>query len=245
MLTPDELVRYQRQLSLFGEDAQSRLKQARVLVAGAGGLGSPIIVYLAVAGVGKLRIVDHDTVNLNNLNRQILHWDEDIGRSKLESASRKLAGLNHGVEVETISATIDDSSAVTVTAECDAIMDAMDNYPARYALNRAALTRRIPFFHGAVHGFYGQATTVIPGRTACLRCVFPQVSAAPPPPVVGATCGIIGCIQVTELLKYISGKGQLLENRLLMWDGLNAQSEELPVNRNPECPDCRDVEAVK
>ena len=242
MLTKDELTRYKRQLAIFGEDGQAKLKKSRVFLAGAGGLGSVTATYLTVAGIGKLRVVDHDVVALENLNRQILHWDSDICREKLKSAAEKLKGMNANIEVETVSETIDDNNIDDLVGDCDLIVDAMDNFPTRYALNRSALSKRIPFFHGAVHGFYGQASTIIPGRTACLRCTFPEVPSAEAPPVIGVTPGIIGCIQAAEVLKYIVGIGQLLKNRLLMWDGLGCRMDEVPLQRNPECKDCRSLE---
>ena len=185
MLTKDELIRYRRQLTFFGEEGQAKLKKARVFLAGAGGLGSVTAIYLTVAGVGNLRIVDHDIVSLDNLNRQILHWDSDIGREKLKSAAEKLKRMNAEVTVETISETIEHENIDDLVGDYDLIVDAMDNFPARYALNKSALSKRIPFFHGAVHGFYGQATTIIPGKTACLRCIFPEALPAAAPPVVG------------------------------------------------------------
>jgi adenylyltransferase/sulfurtransferase len=241
MLTEDELARYKRQLAIFGDEGQAKLKKARVFVAGAGGLGSTIAIYLTVAGIGKLRVVDHDTVALDNLNRQILHWDSDIGREKLKSAAEKLRRMNAELEVDTVSATMDRDNIEDLVGDCDLIVDAVDNFPARYVLNKAAINMRIPFFHGAVHGFYGQATTIIPGKTACLRCTFPEAPPPAVPPVVGATVGVIGCIQAAEVLKYIMGMGCLLENRLLMWDGLGCRMDEVLLERNPECQDCREL----
>ncbi len=238
MLTKDEMKRYSRQISIFGEGGQTALKQAKVFIAGAGGLGSIISTYLTVAGIGKLRMVDHDVVTLENLNRQILHWDDDIGKKKLESAKEKLRKLNPNVEVEVILETINEATAADLVGDFDVIVDAMDNFPARYVLNKTALKRKVPFFHGAVHGFYGQATTIIPGKTACLRCIFPSVPPTTPPPVVGVTPGVIGCIQAAEVIRYVLGMGSLLENRLLMWDGLNAKMDEIPLEKNPECEDC-------
>ena len=238
MLIEDEIKRYDRQIKIFGEEGQEKLKRAKVFIAGAGGLGSPVSIYLTVAGVGKIRIVDHDIVELSNLNRQILHWDNDIGKKKAESAEEKLKKMNPDVEVEVISKTIDAGNIDELVGDFDMIVDAMDNFPTRYLLNRTALAKNIPFFHGAVEGFYGQATTIIPGKTACLRCIFPE---APPPTtflVVGVTPGIIGCIQATEVIKYILGIGSSLGNRLLMWDGLNAEMDELTVKKNPTCEDC-------
>ncbi len=238
MLNEQELTRYRRQIEMFGGEGQNKLKQARVFLAGAGGLGCSIATYLTVAGIGKLRIVDSDVVARDNLNRQILHWESDLNRKKVESAAEKLRSLNPDIEVEIIPAMIDEDSVADLVAGFDMIVDGMDNFPARYLLNRSALARQIPFFHGAVHGFYGQATTIIPDKTACLRCVFPEVPPSPPPPVIGATVGIIGCIQATEVLKYILGKGHLLENRLLMWDGVGCRMDEVPLERNPDCQDC-------
>ena len=238
MLTSNELKRYERQISIFGAEGQAKLKEAKVFIAGAGGLGSSISIYLAVAGVGKLRMVDNDIVALENLNRQILHWDNDIGKKKLESAAEKLKKMNPAVDVEFISATINEGNGAELVGDCDVIVDAMDNFAARYVLNKTALLREIPFFHGAVHGFYGQATTIIPGKTACLRCIFPEAPPPTVPPVVGVTPGVIGCIQATEVMKYILRIGNLLENRLLMWDGLGVEMKEVALVKNPRCADC-------
>jgi adenylyltransferase/sulfurtransferase len=238
MLTENELKRYERQIRVFGADGQERLKNAKVFVAGAGGLGSAISIYLAAAGIGRIRIVDHEKIELSNLNRQILHCDEDVGREKAASAEEKLKKINPDVSLEAISETIEENNVLELVDDFDLIVDAMDNFHTRYLLNRAAIVKNIPFFHGAINGLYGQATTIIPGKTACLRCIFPE----PPPsmtfPVVGATCGVIGCIQVTEIVKYIVKMGSSLENRLLLWDGLNAKIDEIEIERNPSCEDC-------
>jgi len=238
MLVEEEVKRYERQIRIFGEKGQGKLKKAKVFIAGAGGLGSPISIYLTVAGIGKIRMVDHDIVELSNLNRQVLHWDNDIGKKKIESAQEKLKKLNPNVEVEVISKRINTGNVDELVSGFDMIVDAMDNFPTRYLLNKTALKKNIPLFHGAVYGFYGQATTIIPGKTACLRCIFPK---APPPttfPIVGVACGVIGCIQATEIIKYILGMGSSLENRLLMWDGLNSTMEETSIEKNPWCEDC-------
>jgi len=238
MLTENELKRYERQIRIFGADGQERLKNAKVFVAGAGGLGSAISIYLAAAGIGRIRIVDHEKIELSNLNRQILHCDEDVGREKAASAEEKLKKINPDVSLEAISETIEENNVLELVDDFDLIVDAMDNFHTRYLLNRTAIVKNIPFFHGAINGLYGQATTIIPGKTACLRCIFPE----PPPsmtfPVVGATCGVIGCIQVTEIVKYIVKMGSSLENRLLLWDGLNAKIDEIEIERNPSCEDC-------
>ncbi len=240
MLTTAERDRYQRQIMMdgFGDVGQEKLKQAKVFIAGAGGLGSPVAIYLAVAGVGQIRIVDRDVVELSNLNRQILHWDKDVTRGKAESAGDKLRQMNSDIKIETIAESITEDNILELVGDCQLIVDAMDNFPTRYLLNKAALSRNIPFFHGSVHGLDGMASTIIPGETACLRCIFPE----PPPaaifPVVGVTPGIIGIIQATEVIKYIVGIGELLKNRLLVWDGLITHFGELIVNKDPQCRDC-------
>ena len=174
MLTEYDLVRYRRQIMLFGEEGQRRLKAARLFVGGAGGLGSPVCTYLAVAGVGHLRIVDFDQVELSNLNRQILHWDEDVGKLKVESARAKLTRINPSIEIEVSSQKIDESNVESLVGEADGIVDCMDNFPTRYLLNKTAIRRRIPFFHAAIHGFEARVITFVPGETACFRCLFHQ-----------------------------------------------------------------------
>lgn len=237
-ITDEELRRYSRQLPLIGKEGQERLKRAKILIAGAGGLGSPIATYLAFAGVGCIRIVDNDTVEMSNLNRQILHWASDVGREKTASAREKIRAMNPYVEVEAISSTIEEMNADEIVGDADLIVDALDNFPTRYLLNSVAITRHIPFFHGAVRAFHGHVMTVIPHQTACLRCVFPQ---SPPPetfPIIGVTPAVIGSLQATEVIKYITGKGELLTNRLLLWDGLSGETKVLHVKRNSACQDC-------
>lgn len=238
MLTENELKRYERQIRIFGGEGQERLKNAKVFIAGAGGLGSSISIYLAAAGIGRIRIVDHEKIELSNLNRQILHWDKDIGKKKAASAEEKLKKINPYVRVEAIAETIEENNVLALVDDFDLIVDAMDNFHTRYILNRAAIAKNIPLFHGAINGLYGQATTIIPGKTACLKCIFPE----PPPsmtfPVIGATCGVIGCIQVNEVIKYIVKMGSSLENRLLLWDGLNTKIDEIEIERTPSCEDC-------
>ncbi len=238
MLTENELKRYERQIRIFGGEGQERLKNAKVFIAGAGGLGSSISIYLAAAGIGRIRIVDHEKIELSNLNRQILHWDKDIGKKKAASAEEKLKKINPYVRVEAISETIEENNVLALVDDFDLIVDAMDNFHTRYILNRAAIAKNIPLFHGAINGLYGQATTIIPGKTACLKCIFPE----PPPsmtfPVIGATCGVIGCIQVTEVIKHLVKMGSSLENKLLLWDGLNTKIDEIEIERTPSCEDC-------
>ena len=240
MLTAEELERYERQIIIggFGEKGQEKLKRAKVFIAGAGGLGSPVSIYLVAAGVGVMRIVDNDRVELSNLNRQVLHWDEDVGKRKIDSALAKLKRLNHGVKIETLEETITETNVSRLVAGFDLIVDAMDNLPTRYLLNKAALDQNIPFFHGAVYGFEGRAMTIIPGKTACLRCVYRGDTTKAKFPVVGVAPAVIGCIQATEVIKYIVGIGKLLANRLLVYDGLNMEFREFKVNQDPNCEHC-------
>lgn len=242
MLSDAEKKRYSRQIRLFGEDGQEKLKRTSVFIAGAGGLGSVISLYMAAAGFGKIRICDCDFVELSNLNRQILHANADVGRPKSQSAYETLTGINPEIEVEALVETISEDNIDQLLRGCDLIMDAMDNFPIRYLLNRAALKRMIPLFHGAISGYQGQATTIIPGKTACLSCIFPRAPPATIFPALGSTCGVIGSIQVTEAVKYVTGAGKLLENRLLFWDGLNGCLDEMACERNSACRDCSDIE---
>jgi len=238
IINEEELKRYSRQLPLIGREGQDKLKRAKILIAGVGGLGSPIATYLALAGVGRIVIVDNDTVSVSNLNRQTLHWTSDVGRKKTTSAEEKIRSMNPYVEVETISCKIEEDNVTGIVGDADLIVDALDNFPARYLLNSVAVKRHIPFFHGAVRGFHGQVMTVMPYQTACLRCVFPQTPSAETFPIIGVTPGVIGSIQATEVIKYLTGKGELLTNRLLLWDGLSGKMNFLQVKRNPSCPDC-------
>ena len=245
MFSDRELDRYKRQMMLFGEEGQERLKKAHIFIAGAGGLGSPVSIYLAVAGVGTITIVDMDVVDQTNLNRQILHFDRDIGKKKTASAEEKLQALNPDIKINAIDVRIEESNAVKLIGKADGIVDAMDNYPTRYLLNDVAIAKEIPFFHGGIRGFYGQVTTIIPGKTPCLKCIFPK---APPKevfPVVGVTPGIIGTIQANEVIKYLLGSGELLTNRLFIWDGMQAHAEEICVERNPMCEACSGMTTKK
>lgn len=230
--------RYRRQLPLFGDEGQECLQNARVFVAGMGGLGSAIATYLTAAGVGTLLIADDDTVEASNFNRQILHGHGDLGRPKTASAKEKLAALNPRCRVEEIRGRIAEPGIDGMIGDCDLIVDAVDNFPTRYILNRAALRRGIPFIHGAVQGFFGQATTVIPGKGPCLRCIFPVSPPSVNPPVIGATCGVIGSLEAMEVIKFLTQKGEPLTGRLFLWDGLTASADTVNIEWNPTCPDC-------
>jgi molybdopterin/thiamine biosynthesis adenylyltransferase len=241
MLTEKEKQRYDRQIMIygFGEAGQEKLKKAKAFIAGAGGLGSPVAIYLAAAGIGTIRIADHDTIELSNLNRQILHWEENINEKKVDSAAVKLRKLNPEITIETIPSTITEANSLKLVGDADLIVDAMDNLPTRYLLNKTAIAKGIPFFHGAVYGFEGRAMTVIPGKTACLNCLYHGAEVPREKfPVIGVTPAVIGCIQATEVIKYLTGLGELLTNRLLNYDALRMQFSEFKVNRDPECAHC-------
>ncbi|MCJ7426218.1 MAG: HesA/MoeB/ThiF family protein [Dehalococcoidales bacterium] len=240
MLSKEQLERYSRQILIngFGEEGQAKLKRAKVFIAGVGGLGSVTATYLAAAGVGVIRIVDHDKVELSNLNRQILHCDEDIGKKKVDSAAKRLKSINPEVKIEAVAEKMTEANISELVTGFDLIVDAMDNLPTRYLLNKIAIDKEIPFFHGAVNGFEGRAMTIIPGQTACLRCVYRGAVVEGSFPVVGVTPGVIGCIQATEVIKYLLGAGQLLGNRLLVYDGLNMKFTQFKVKRDPNCQHC-------
>jgi molybdopterin-synthase adenylyltransferase len=240
MLTPSERERYDRQIMIgeIGQEGQEKLKRSRVVIAGAGGLGSPIAIYLTAAGIGMIRMIDHDQVTLSNLNRQILHWEEDIGRKKVDSARTKLRSLNSAVEIEAIAETITEGNVSQLVEGFDVIVDAMDNLPTRYILNRCAIQKNIPFFHGAVNGFEGRVMTIIPGKTACLRCMYRGPVPQEKFPVIGVAPAVIGIIQATEVIKHLVGIGKLLTNRLLIYDGLKVTFSEFTVDKNPNCDHC-------
>jgi molybdopterin-synthase adenylyltransferase len=240
MIDDQEVVRYDRQILIkdFGTGGQEKLKNSRILIVGAGGLGSAASFYLAAAGIGHLRIVDRDQVELSNLNRQILHWESDIGRAKVLSAQEKLSRLNSGIIVESRRDEIDEKTLPGLLAGCDLVVDGLDNFPTRYLVNQQIIREEIPFIYGGILGMMGMVTVILPGRTPCLRCLFPQ---APPPqkfPVLGTTPGIIGMIEATEAIKYLVGFGQLLTGRLLIYDGLAMRFSEVQIERNSECSFC-------
>jgi len=240
MLTKSEQERYNRQIMIqeIGEEGQEKIKRAKILIAGVGGLGSPVAINLAAAGVGVIRLVDHDRVDLSNLNRQVLHWAKDIGRKKVDSALEKLRELNPDIKITAIEKTIDESTVSQIVDDSDLIVDAMDNLATRYLLNKCAIEKNIPFFHGAVQGFEGRAMTVIPGKSACLSCMYRGPVPAETFPVIGVAPAVIGAIQATEVIKFIVGSGSLLTNRLLVYDGLKMEFNEFKVRRNPECEQC-------
>jgi molybdopterin-synthase adenylyltransferase len=239
-LSEYDRVRYRRQIMIpgFGEKAQLRLKRATALIAGLGGLGSPLALYLAAAGVGHLKLVDMDNVELSNLNRQILHWDEDVGESKVNSASQKVRRINPTTRVEGLDLMIDDKNVFEVAKNCDVILDAMDNFAVRYSLNAAAISYRVPLIHGAVYGYEGRLASVVPGKTACLECIYPHAPPRAVFPVLGTTPGVIALLQATEAIKSLTGAGVMLENEMLIYDGETMNFDKVRVSRNPQCTSC-------
>jgi molybdopterin/thiamine biosynthesis adenylyltransferase len=247
MATENEYQRYERQILIdgFGVEGQNRLKKAKVVIAGAGGLGGIIASYLTAAGVGHIRLIDHDLVELSNLNRQILYGDQDIGKRKADSARLKLQSLNKDVIIEAFCKTITRENASGLFGACELIVDALDNFPVRFILNEVAIQKRIPLFHGAVRGFEGRATTLIPGKTPCLKCLYPRVPDPVMTPVIGVTPALIGSIQATEVIKYITGTGELLANRLLIYDGMNLEFMEIKLKRRQDCEVCQHLHKDK
>lgn len=235
-----EKTRYDRQMLIegWGEAGQQRLKMATVFVAGAGGLGSPVSIYLAIAGVGKIGVCDADVVELSNLNRQILHYEERLGEQKAVSAGRTLSALNPTIEIVTHAAYLNQNNVEEIIDKPDLIVDCLDNFETRYLLNSYACKLGIPMVHAAVWGMMGQVTFLHPPETPCLECIFPQ---APPKeifPVVGAAPGVIGCMQAMEGLKYLTGVGTNLKGKLLIFEGEDMCTTCLDVQRVPTCPVC-------
>lgn len=230
--------RYARQLPLIGEEGQRRLAETALLVAGAGGLGTVIAQYCAYAGFGTLRIADCDRVERHNLNRQVFYREEDVGRLKAEVCAERIAEANPAVEVEPCACRIERDTIGHLLHGIDIVLDGMDNYAARYLLNDAAFETNIPYVHGAVSGYYGQVTTILPGISPCLRCLVPSPPEEGELPVLGPTAGVIGCIEATEALKIVLRSGRLLTGRLLLWNGLEGEAEVIQVRGNPECRRC-------
>jgi molybdopterin-synthase adenylyltransferase len=244
--SPEELLRYNRQLIIpdIGKEGQRKIRAAKVFVAGIGGLGSISSYYLAAAGIGRLKIVDRDTVDHSNLNRQIIHWTENIGEGKTESGSRKLKALNPYCEIEAIWDEINEKNYLTLVGDCDLIVDAMDNMAARRLLNIASIKKRIPYIYGGVYQLDGLVTTFIPGKTPCLECVFPidrSESSAVPPGILGAVPGVISSIQTIEAIKIITGIDGLLTGRLLCFSGYDMTFREFKITKNANCPVCGTV----
>jgi adenylyltransferase/sulfurtransferase len=239
-LSEQDKERYHRQMMIagWGESGQERLKAARVFVAGAGGLGSPTSMYLAVAGVGQIRLCDCDSPELSNLNRQILHNDARIGVNKAESGKTTLSELNPSIDVQAVSSRIEEDNVDELVGDSHLIVDCMDNFPTRYALNECAIRKGIPFVHASVWGLEGKLSFIHSPETPCLRCIFPAAPPAEVFPVLGATPGMIGCLQAMEAVKYLAGVGDNLKNRLLVWSGEDMEFAVYPVAKRADCPAC-------
>ena len=242
----EEIERYSRQILLqqVGGKGQEKLLASKVLLVGAGGLGSPASMYLAAAGVGTIGLIDGDKVDLTNLQRQIVHFTDDIGTPKVESAAAKLKAINPAVNVETYEALALADNILGIVSRYDFIIDGTDNFPAKFLINDACHFAGVPFSHAGILRFDGQLFTVIPGETACYRCLFggpPPANAVPScsqAGVLGGVAGVIGCLQATEALKYLLGVGELLTDRMLIFDALSMRFREAKFRRNPRCPLC-------
>ncbi len=245
-LTTDDLSRYSRHLILpeVGMEGQRRLKAAKVLCVGTGGLGSPLAFYLAAAGIGTLGLVDFDVVDASNLQRQIIHSTKDIGRKKLDSAAEKLTALNPALNVVKHDTMLSSANALEILKDYDIVADGTDNFPTRYLVNDACVLLGKPNVYGSIFRFEGQASVFATEQGPCYRCLYPE----PPPPglvpscaeggVLGILPGLVGVMQATEVIKLILGKGEPLIGRLLLVDALNMRFRELKLRKNPECPVC-------
>lgn len=240
-LTPTELQRYNRQMIMpnWGEDGQIKLKSARVIVAGAGGLGCPSSLYLAAVGVGKIVIIDDEKYELNNLNRQILGWQKDIGRFKAEVAKEKLKAQNPDIWVEALISEITKDNIRDLVHGADVVVDGMDNWKTRFVINTGCVEEKVPFVHAGIFGLHGQITTIAPGGGPCLRCILPR---DPPEikrfPVLGATPALFATLQVMETVKLITGIGKPLIGRILFFDGEEMMSETIKMEKSAKCPVC-------
>jgi len=231
-------------LEQVGNAGQEKLLSSKVLIVGAGGLGSPAALYLAAAGVVTIGIIDADKVDLTNLQRQIIHHTADIGLEKVKSAENKMRAINPEVTVKTYHQPAKADNIREIIREYDFVIDGTDNFPAKFLINDACYFEKIPFSHAGILKFYGQLITVLPGETTCYRCIFN----APPPAgavplcsqagVLGVLPGVIGSLQATEAIKYLLGLGKLLTDTLLTYDALEMEFRAVKLNRNPNCPLC-------
>lgn len=245
-LTPEQRARYSRHVLIpeVGEEGQLRLLDSRVLLIGAGGLGSPTALYLAAAGVGTIGLVDDDVVDPSNLQRQIIHTTDRIGVLKGESAREAIAALNPDVQVDVHATRVDRDNVLELMSRYDVVVDGADNFPTRYLLADASLMTRTPLVHASILRFEGHASVFMPYEGPCYRCLFPE----PPPPdlapscgeagVLGVLCGVMGTIQANETIKVLLGMGDTLAGRLLVYDALGMTFTELKVRRDPDCPAC-------
>ncbi len=245
ILNEEQINRYSRHIILsdVGVEGQEKILAGKVLIIGAGGLGAPVALYLAAAGVGTLGLVDGDKVDLSNLQRQVIHFTPDVGKPKVLSAKEKIAAINPDVKVITYETRVDSGNISGIIKDYDFIVDGTDNFAAKFLINDACVLGQKPFSHGGILRFDGQAMTYVPG-SACYRCVF----SAPPPAgavptcsqagILGAVAGMLGTIQAAEVLRYLIGKGELLINRLLIFNALDMKFRSVNFQKNPSCPVC-------
>ena len=245
-LTEQQIERYSRHIILeeVGGEGQQKLLASKVLIIGVGGLGSPAALYLAASGVGTIGIVDGDTVDLSNLQRQVIYHSDDIGTKKVVSAKNKILAINPDTAVNTYDRRVRPANVREIVGEYDFVIDATDNFPSKFLINDACCFEKKAFSHAGVLRFDGQLMTVLPGETACYRCIFrsppPEgsVSSCSQAGVLGVLPGVIGSLQATEAIKYILGIGSLLTNQLLTYDALATDFRKVGVKRNPRCPIC-------
>ncbi|MHC1742801.1 MAG: ThiF family adenylyltransferase [Syntrophobacteraceae bacterium] len=246
-LTAEDHSRYQRNIQLegFGPEGQRKLRASRVLVIGLGGLGSPVLLYLAAAGIGTIGIVEEDPVDLSNLQRQLLYGEEDVGRSKIRSAADRIRRSYANVGLVLHEGRLTEQNGVEIISAYDFVIDATDNFESKFLVNDLCVRLGKPFSHAAVSGYYGQAMTVVPGTGPCYRCIFGEV---PPEDAVrgpdeegtlGTVPGVLGAVQATEAIKYLTGIGCLLIGRLFTWDALTSSAREVTLPAEPSCPVCR------
>lgn len=251
-LNKDEILRYSRHLILpeVGMEGQKKLKNAKVLMVGAGGLGAPVGLYLAASGIGRIGVVDFDVVDFTNLQRQVIHGTKDVGKKKLDSAAESMQDINPYLQIDKFETALSSENAIEIFRDYDMVIDGTDNFPTRYLVNDACVLLEIPNVYGSIFRFEGQATIFAYPGGPCYRCLYPE----PPPPglvpscaeggVLGILPGIIGLIQATEAVKLILGVGENLTGRLMLYDALAMRFRELKLRRNPECPVCGDNPSI-
>ena len=234
------LVRYQRHIDLeeIGAAGHEKFRRARVAVVGVGGLGSPVASYLAVAGIGELRLIDNDTVELSNLNRQLLHATTDLGTTKTSSAARRLRDLNPECRLDLRQERFTSESAAELLEGCTLVIDCLDTFSSRRVLAAACVKASVTCIHGAVRGWEGRLTTMVPGKTPCLSCWLPSGEDECKPPVLGVVPGVIGALQATEAIRWLLGLEPLLTGKMLYYDGKTMRFRECQLERNPDCLIC-------
>jgi len=251
-LTEDQIERYSRHIILqdVGGEGQEKLLNSKILVIGAGGLGAPILMYLAAAGVGTLGVIDPDTVDLSNLQRQVIHFTDDVGREKVLSAKQKIEKINPDVTVNTYHELVTDKNVLSLIKDYDFVIDGTDNFPVKFLINDACVIAKKPYSHAGILRFDGQTITYVPG-SACYRCIFQDLPPANAVPscsqagILGAVAGIFGTIQATEALKFILGTGDLLTNRLLILNAKAMTFRTVKVKPNPKCKVCGTAPSIK